>query len=94
MKPVRARLGPHSTKTRAPSAYMRSIWAVHSTGEATCRESTSRTSSGSSGYQPESTLVVIGRRGWRIPRRVRMRRRGSLAGATMRVWKAWETGSG
>ena len=48
-KALRARLGPTSTKTRMPSAYMRSIWRIHWTGDAICRVTRSRTSFSSAG---------------------------------------------
>ena len=94
VKPVRARLGPHSTKMRVPSAYMRSIWLTHSTGLATWRARSWTIFSGSSGYQRESTLVVIGRWGARMSSFASTSPRGSDAGATIALWKAWLTGSG
>ncbi len=36
IKPVNARFGPHSMNMVAPSAYIRSTWAVHSTLELIC----------------------------------------------------------
>ncbi len=97
LKPVSARFGPHSTNTRAPDAYMRSTWAIHSTGLATCAARLSKAhsrASGPVGYQSAVTLVVIRRTGAFSSSRSRTRRRGSLAGATMRLWNAWETGNG
>ena len=50
--------------------------------------------SGPLGYQSAVTWVVIRRRGAFSSRRSSTRRSGAEAGATIRLWKAWDTGSG
>ena len=92
---AKARLGPTSTNKRAPSLYIVSICVVHSTAEAICGANFSRIFSlgveslvATFGYQPPSKLEVIGIVGRLISRLSRKRRRGSLAGATIREWNA------
>ena len=97
VKPVKARFGPHSTNTRAPSPYIRSIWAVHSTGAATWRARFSMAFSaapGPVGYHCEVVLVVMGRRGSLTCSLCSTCFIGPLAGATISEWNAWDTGNG
>ena len=90
---VRARLGPTSKNNLAPASYIVLIWVVHSTLDAICGASLDKAAAfesppSSSGYQPPSTLLVIGIDGQFLSKFSKNLRRGSLAGATILEWKA------
>ena len=89
---LNTRFGPTSTKTRAPSRYSVSTPLMNCTGEATCCASSSTISSRVWGYSSPVTLATMGSRGGRMSISAMISRSGMLAGATIRVWKAWETG--
>ena len=91
---VRARFGPTSKNSLAPASYIELIWAVHSTLDAICGANLDNTAAlesppSSIGYQPPSTLLVIGIFGHLMSKFSRNLRNGSLAGATILEWKAW-----
>ena len=79
-------------KTRAPASYMAFNSLTHSTGAATCFAKISRMALGSLGYGVASTFVKTMRTGVLTVRRSSTLRSGALAGATMLVWNAAETG--
>ena len=89
---VRTRPGPASTNTRAPAAYMASIWARKTTGSATWRATSARTASGSGSYGAAVVLDHTGPAGAATAMPASRSASAADAAASRGVWNAHATG--